>query len=70
MRYYDIHVSYPSSKDSDGYSVFVKVSDDTNEDAVIDYASKNQLFTEDGDEKFVDYVEEITESEYKDAVNV
>lgn len=69
MRYYDVHVSYPSPKDSDGYSVFVAVSDDINEDTVIDYASKNQLFTEDGDEKFVDYVEEITESEYKDAVN-
>lgn len=30
----------------------------------------DKFFTEDGDEKFVDYVEEITESEYKDAVNV
>lgn len=69
MRYYDIHVSYPSSKDGDGYSVFVAVSDDINENTVVDYASKNQLFTEDGDERFVDYVEEITESEYKDAVN-
>lgn len=69
MRYYDIHVSYPSPKDSDGYSVFVAVNDDINEDTAVDYAAKNQLFTEDGDERFVDYVEEITESKYKDAVN-
>ena len=69
MRYYDVHVSYPSKKDSDGYSVFVAVNDDVTEDTVVDYASKNQLFTEDGDADFVDYVEEITESEYKDAVN-
>lgn len=69
MRYYDVHVSYPSKKDSDGYSVFVAVNDDVTENTVVDYASKNQLFTEDSDADFVDYVEEITELEYKDVVN-
>lgn len=66
MRFFDIHVTYNlSGKDGDGYSIFVKVNGDDNE--AIKYAVKNHLFTEDGDEKFIDYVDEIDENDYLDA---
>lgn len=33
----------------------------------LEYAIDNHLFEEDGDEKYVDYVEEIDEEDYHDA---
>lgn len=71
MKYYDIHVDYDGTKDGDGYSIygysiFVKANV-SNEDEVLQYAIDNHLFEEDGDEKYVDYVEEIDEEDYADA---
>ena len=34
----------------------------------LEYAIDNHLFEEDGDEKYVDYVEEIDEEDYHDAI--
>ena len=66
MRYYDIHVNYDGTKDGAGYSIFVKTS--TNEDEALQYAIDNHLFEEDGDEKYVDYIEEIDKEDYCDAI--
>lgn len=66
MRYYDIHVNYDGTKDGAGYSIFVKANV-SSEDEVLQYAINNHLFEEDGDEKYVDYVEEIDEEDYHDA---
>ena len=66
MNYYDIHVNYDGTKDGAGYSTFVKAKVD-NEDEALQYAIDNHLFDEDGDEKYIDYIEEIDEEEYCDA---
>ena len=66
MKYFDIHVNYDGTKDSAGYSVFVK-ADVNNEDEALQYAVDNHLFTEDGDEQYVDYVDEMSKKEYHDA---
>ena len=66
MKYYDIHVNYDGTKDGAGYSTFVKTNV-SSEDEALRYAIDNHLFEEDGDEKYVDYVEEIDEEDYHDA---
>lgn len=66
MRYYDIHVNYDGIKDGAGYSIFVKANV-SNEDEALKYAINNHLFAEKGDEKYVDYIEEIDEEDYCDA---
>lgn len=63
MKYFDIHVTYDDAKDWAGYSIFVKANT-SNEDKVLQYAIDNHLFEEDGDEKYVDYIEEINEKDY------
>ena len=68
-HFYDIHVTYNSSKDGDGYSIFLETPID-DENKAIEYAVEHELFTENGDEKFIDYVDEIDESDYRDAMNV
>lgn len=67
MRYYDIHINYDGTKDGAGYSIFVKANV-SSEDETLQYAINNHLFEEDGDEKYVDYVEEIDEEDYHDAM--
>ena len=66
MKYYDIHINYDGTKEGAGYSIFVKANV-SSEDEVLQYAIDNHLFEEDGDEKYVDYVEEINEEDYHDA---
>ena len=66
MKYYDIHVNYDRTKEGAGYSIFVKVNT-SSENEVLQYAIDNNLFEEDGDEKYVDYVKEIDEEDYHDA---
>ena len=66
MKYFDIHVNYDETKDSPGYSIFVEANV-SNEDEALQYSIDNHLFTEDGDEQCVDYVDEIDEEEYLDA---
>ena len=63
MKYFDIHVTYDNAKDGAGYSIFVKANT-SNEDKVLQYAIDNHLLEEDGDEKYVDYIEEINEKDY------
>lgn len=67
MKYFDIHVNYDETEDGAGYSVFVGANV-ANENEALQYAVNNHLFTEDGDEQCVDYVDEIDEEEYHDAV--
>ena len=67
MRYYDIHVNYDGTKDGAGYSIFVKANVG-NEDEALQYAIDNHLFEENEDEKYVDYIEEMDEEDYCDAI--
>lgn len=63
-RFYDVHVFFSRQ---DGYSIGVKIESikPLSEDQVIEFAADNLLFTDDGDQNHVDYVEEISEKEYK-----
>jgi len=63
-RFYDVHVFFSRN---DGYTVGVKIEsvNPLSEDQIIEFAADNQLFTDDGDQNHVDYVVEISESEYK-----
>jgi hypothetical protein len=63
-RFYDVHVFFSRQ---DGYSIGVKIESvkPLSEEQVIEFAADNQLFTDDGDQNHVDYVEEISENEYK-----
>jgi len=65
-HFFDIHVTYNSSKDGDGYSIFLETLTN-DEDEAVNYAVSNHLFTEEGDEAYVDYVDEIDEEDYHDA---
>jgi len=59
--YYDIHVFISRQ---DGYSITLKSDEPLEEDDAIERAAEANLFTEDGDQNHVDYVEEISEEEY------
>lgn len=63
-RFYDVHVFFSRS---DGYSIGVAIESERplTEDQIIEFAADNLLFTDDGDQNHVDYVEEISETEYK-----
>ena len=67
MKYFDIHVTYDNAKDGAGYSIFVKANVG-NEDEALQYAIDNHLFEENEDEKYVDYIEEMDEEDYYDAI--
>jgi len=66
-RFYDVHVFFSRQ---DGYSIGVKVESvrPLSEDQVIEFATDNNLFTDDGDGNHVDYVEEINEAQYKNLI--
>jgi uncharacterized protein YneR len=63
-RFYDVHVFFSRN---DGYSIGVKVEsvNPLSEEQILEFATDNNLFTDDGDQNHVDYVEEIDEVEYK-----
>jgi hypothetical protein len=63
-KYFDLHVFLSRNK---GYSLGVKIEteNEISEDEVIEYAEKNDLFTESGDGSMVDCVDEIGETEFK-----
>lgn len=63
-QYFDVHVFFDRKN---GYSFPVKIVSDRTlfEDEVIDYCIENNLFREEGDHDYVDYVEEIDLSIYK-----
>lgn len=67
MKYYDVHVTYDESKDGAGYSIFVEANVN-NEDEALRYAIDNHLFEENGDERYVDYIDEITIEDYYNIV--
>jgi uncharacterized beta-barrel protein YwiB (DUF1934 family) len=62
-RFYDVHVFYGRQN---GYSVGVKIEsvNRLNEEQIIEFTTDNDLFTDDGDQNYVDYVEEIDEQTY------
>lgn len=62
--FYDVHVFFSRQ---DGYSIGVEIESTRplSEDQIIEFAADNNLFTDDGDQNHVDYVEEISEAEYK-----
>jgi hypothetical protein len=63
-RFYDVHVFFSRQ---DGYTIGVKIEsvNPLSEEQIIEFAADNSLFTDDGDQNHVDYVLEITETEYK-----
>lgn len=66
-RFYDVHVFFSRQ---DGYSIGVKIESakPLSEEQIIEFAADNSLFTDDGDQNHVDYVEEIAENEYKSLI--
>lgn len=62
-RYFDVHCEF--NGDSTSYSIFVEIIQEkiTDKD-VIDYCVKNEMFSEKGDEKYVDKVTEVTAEEF------
>lgn len=63
-RFYDVHVFFSRS---DGYTIGVKIEsvNPLSEEQIIEFATDNNQFTDDGDQNHVDYVIEISEPEYK-----
>jgi len=63
MKYYDVHVFITRGT---GYSIPVEMDPYKNysDDEVIEFAAENQLFTEEGDEKYVDTVTRIDKDEF------
>lgn len=65
MKYYDIHVQYDNG-DGNGYSIFIAVEGD--EDAAVEKAKAENRFEYEEDVNDIDYIEELTEDEYKEIV--
>ena len=63
-RFYDVHVFFSRQ---DGYSIGVKIESSIplSDEEIIEFAADSNLFTDDGDQNYVDYVEEISETQYK-----
>ena len=63
-RFYDVHVFFTRN---DGYSIGVQIEsiNPLSEEQIIEYTADKGLFTEDGDQHHVDYVEEINENNYR-----
>ena len=65
-KYFDVHCEFDG--DSTGYSIAVEIDTDKVEldkDDVIKYCLEKNLFTEIGDEDYVDNVTEIDFTEYQ-----
>lgn len=66
-KYFDVHVFLGRNS---GYSFGVKmevpIGTNVQEDEVIQFASKNNLFQEEGDATMVDTVDEMEEKEFND----
>ena len=62
-RFYDVHVFYSRT---DGYSIGIEIESvkPLTENQIIEFAADSGLL-QDGDESQVDYVQEISEIEYK-----
>ncbi len=68
-HFYDVHVQINRKT---GYSIPIKISsvDKLSDDEVIAQCVKQNLFSESGDEEFVDSVDEIEEEEYNAMKNI
>lgn len=66
MKYYGIHVTYGKG-DSDGYSIPVAIENGSEDDA-IQKAIDDGMFEELEDIDNIDYVEELSEKDYKDMI--
>ena len=66
-KYFDVHVFINRNN---GYSVGVKmegpIGTEVSDEDVIEYAVKNDLFSESGDGEMVDDVDEMTAEEFKE----
>lgn len=62
MFYYEIHVFFSRHN---GYSIAVKSETELTDDEAINLALKEEKFSEAGDHHNVDYVDTLTEEEYK-----
>lgn len=66
-KYWDIHVFF---RRSEGYSFGLIAADNIeNEDDIIAEAVRQQAFTEEGDEAYVDTIDEMTEEEFNSVYN-
>ena len=63
-RFYDVHVFYSRS---DGYSIGVEIEsvNPLSDEQILEFATDNNLFTDDGDQNHVDCIDEIDEEVYK-----
>jgi len=61
MFFYELHVFF---RRNDGYSIFVKTETNLSEDELIEYCVKNDKFEDESDAANVDYVNQLTETEY------
>lgn len=67
MKYYEIHCFIARNI---GYSLFIEVEHEMNEQELIDYCADNDLFEETGDSRYVDYTTEISAKDYAEALNI
>ena len=67
MKYYEIYVN---DKICNAYSIFVEGTEEEfkNEKDVINSCIKDKIFNEDGDEKYIEYIEEIDKDTYESAM--
>lgn len=66
-KYYDIHVFF---RRNEGYSFGLIAADHIiNEEDIIAEAVRQQAFTEEGDEDYVDMIDEMTENEFNSVYN-
>lgn len=66
MYYYEAHVNIPKF----GYSVLVKSETELSEEKIIEKAITDNLFEDNEDASFVDYVYPMTEEEAKTQFNL
>jgi len=66
MNYYDIHMTVEDDC-KEGYSVFVEASD---ENEAVQIMTDNHLYEEAEDLDNIDYIDKISEREYKEAKGI
>lgn len=67
MRYFDIHVTY-GDKDGDGYSIPVAING--NEEDAIKKAKEDNMFEYEEDIENIDYIDEMSEEDFKEIYSV
>ena len=67
MRYFDIHVTY-GDKDGKGYSIPVAING--NEEDAIKKAKEDNMFEYEEDIKNIDYIDEMSEEDFKEIYSI